>query len=77
MEAHKETAGCAQTETKPACPEEGMSQLLWVSSSKKKHKEGHARKQGGRSSSFYYNFLVFVFIMSKDHYNSYVGLQTS
>lgn len=31
MEAHKDTAGCAQTETKPACSQEGKSSLLWVS----------------------------------------------
>lgn len=47
MEVHKETAGHAQTKTKPACPQEGMSRLLQVSSSKKKQEDGHARKQGG------------------------------
>lgn len=47
MEAHKETAGHTQTETKPACSKEGMSRSLWVSPSKKKQEEEHARMQGG------------------------------
>lgn len=47
MEAHKETAGHAQTETKPACSKEGMSTLWCISRSKKKQEEGHTRKQAG------------------------------
>ena len=56
--------------------QKGWAVIVGLLEQQKREKEW-ARKQGGWNSSFSYHSFIFAFIMSKSHYNRYVGLEKS